>query len=128
MAFIEINTNNLSRELRNAQTFIDNWAYVPGTSITGDYTKVYAFTSLDEFKNACGTKGPEGSPTFNYISGLLNSGIPVLFRRIACINQDQPTEQLGVIKASHTFKTEATQQQESIDLFKVEEKYGMIYI
>ena len=124
MAFIEINTNNLSRELRNAQTFIDNWAYVPGTSITGDYTKVYAFTSLDEFKNACGTKGPEGSPTFNYISGLLNSGIPVLFRRIACINQDQPTEQLGVIKASHTFRTEATQQQESIDLFKVEEKYG----
>ena len=124
MAFIEITTNNLSRELRNAQTFIDNWAYVPGTSITGDYTKVYAFTSLDEFKNACGAKGPEGSPTFNYVSGLLNSGIPVLFRRIACADQDGAHEVLGVVKASHTFQTEATSQAPSIDLFTVEEKFG----
>ena len=70
MAFIDIYTNNLSRELRNATTYIDNWAYVPGTAITGDYKRIYAFESLDDFKNACGTKGPEVSITFEYVSGL----------------------------------------------------------
>ena len=43
MTFIEITANNLSRGLRNAQTFIDDWIYVSGTAITCDYTKVYAF-------------------------------------------------------------------------------------
>ena len=124
MAFIEITTNNLSRELRNAATFIDNWAYVPGTAITGDYTKIYAFTSLDEFKNACGTKGPDGSPTFNYVSGLLNSGIPVLFRRIACLNQDKDDEVLAVVPAYHIFTTEG---QDPIDLLRIEEKFGGTY-
>ena len=121
MSFIDITTNNLSREFRNAATFIDNWAYVPGTAITGDYTKVYAFTSLDEFKNTCGTKGPEGSPTFNYVAGLLNSGIPVLFRRIACRNQDQEGEQRGVIPAFHIFTTAG---QDPINLLRIEEKFG----
>lgn len=121
MSFIDITTNNLSREFRNAATFIDNWAYVPGTSITGDYTKVYAFTSLDEFKKTCGTKGPEGSPTFNYVAGLLNSGIPVLFRRIACRNQDQEGEQRGVIPAFHIFTTAG---QDPINLLRIEEKFG----
>lgn len=121
MAFIEITTNNLSRELRNAATFIDNWAYVPGTTITGDYTKVYAFTSLDEFKNVCGAKGPEGSPTFNYVAGLLNSGIPVLFRRIACVNQDSDEEQKGVTSAFHIFTTAG---EDPIHLLRIEEKFG----
>lgn len=121
MAFIEITTNNLSRELRNAATFIDNWAYVPGTAITGDYTKVYALTSLDEFKNVCGTKGPEGSPTFNYVAGLLNSGIPVLFRRIACVNQDGEEETLGVVPAFHIFTTAGENPK---NLLRVEEKFG----
>jgi len=121
MAFIEITTNNLSKELRNAATFIDNWAYVPGTSITGDYTKVYAFTSLDDFKKVCGTRGPEGSPTFNYVSGLLNSGIPVLFRRIACIDQDGEGETKGVVPAFHIFTTSGA---DPINLLRIEEKFG----
>ena len=29
MAFINITTNNLSRDLVNAPTFLDNWVYVP---------------------------------------------------------------------------------------------------
>lgn len=121
MAFIEITTNNISRELRNAATFIDNWAYVPGTAITGDYTKVHAFTSLDDFKNVCGTRGPEGSPTFNYVAGLLNSGIPVLFRRIACINQDGEEEVVGVGAAFHIFTSAGN---DPINLLRVEEKFG----
>jgi hypothetical protein len=88
MAFININTNNLSRQLKNATTFADNWVYVPGTAITGDYSQPYAFTSLDEFKKAFGTRGPEGSRTFEYVAGLLSAGLPVLFRRIARLNQD----------------------------------------
>lgn len=125
MAFINIQTNNLTRELRNSTTFIDNWAYVPGTAITGDWKQPYAFTSLDDFKSQFGTKSPESSITFEYVSGLLNSGIPVLFRRIACINQDTGSEELGVKKASVILTHNVAEpEQRTISDVKITEKYG----
>lgn len=122
MAFINIKTNNLSRELTNATTFIDNWAYVPGTSITGDYKQVYAFENLQDFKDTCGSQSPEGSITFEYVAGLLNAGIPVLFRRIACVGQDTASEVLGVTKAQ-TILTHEVSGSEHQDL-KITEKFG----
>ena len=125
MAFINIQTNNLTRELRNSTTFIDNWAYVPGTAITGDWKQPYAFTSLDDFKSQFGTKSPEGSITFEYVSGLLNSGIPVLFRRIACTNQDTAQEQIGVEKASVILTHHVAEPEEQdINDVKITEKFG----
>ena len=50
MSFVEITTNNMSRQLRNSATYVDNWVYVPGTAITGDWKQPYAFRSLDEFQ------------------------------------------------------------------------------
>lgn len=127
MAFINIHTNNLSRELSNSVTYVDNWAYVPGTAITGDYRKPYAFQSLEEFKSACGTHGPEGSITFQYVSGLLNAGIPVLFRRIACKNQDTASEELGVTKAKLALTHHDSNTDSDITDATVYEKYGGTY-
>ena len=125
MAFINIQTNNLTRELRNSTTFIDNWAYVPGTAITGDWKQPYAFTSLEDFKSQFGTKSPENSITFEYVSGLLNSGIPVLFRRIACINQDTGSEELGVQKASVILTHDVAEpEQKTVSDVKITEKFG----
>lgn len=132
MPFINIHTNNQSRELTNATTFVDNWVYVPGTAITGDPYKVYAFKTLDDFKNACGTNGPEGSKTFKYVSGILNAGLPVLFRRIAYIDQDTGSEltdgnesREGNVKRAKTnlVHTDAETTSEVIDV-TVYEKYG----
>lgn len=124
MAFIEITTNNLSRELGNSKAAIDNWVYVPGTAITGDYTKPLLFTTVSEFKNVCGPRGPEGSYTFEYVTGLLNSGMPVMFRRIACEKQDSGNDVELVKHAKATFKhTNGDSGEEVVD-FIVEEKYG----
>ena len=98
MAFIDIHTNNLSRQLRNASTYLDNWVYVPGTAITGDWKKPYAFRSLDEFQKTCGTSSPDGSITYEYVAGLLSAGLPVLFRRIAYVNQNNLTDE-DIVKA-----------------------------
>ena len=98
MAFIDIHTNNLSRQLRNASTYLDNWVYVPGTAITGDWKKPYAFRSLDEFQKTCGTSSPDGSITYQYVAGLLSAGLPVLFRRIAYVNQNNLTDE-DIVKA-----------------------------
>lgn len=124
MPFIDIQTNNLSRQLRNSTTYIDNWVYVPGTAITGDYSRPIPVTSLNDFKNQFGTYGPEGSLTFEYVSGLLNAGLPVLFRRIACNNQDTATETPGVTKASVTISHEDAETEETVNDFKITEKYG----
>lgn len=59
-----------------------------GTAITGEWKKPVPVHSLEEFKNLFGTKGPEGSITFEYVAGLLSAGLPVLFRRIACVGQN----------------------------------------
>lgn len=127
MAFIDIFTNNLSRELKNAATYIDNWAYVPGTAITGDYKKVQPLTSLDQFKSLFGSRGPEGSITFEYVSGLLNAGIPVLFRRIACTGQDTASEVAGVTKAEVTLTHFDTDAQADKNDVKITEKFGGTY-
>lgn len=123
MAFIEITTNNLSRELANTKAAVDNWVYVPGTSITGDYTKPLLFTTLEDFKSTCGNHGPEGSYTFEYVTGLLSAGMPVMFRRIACENQDTSnTERVEHAKAE--FKHKGSDGTTEIIDFVVEEKYG----
>ena len=88
MAFIDIQTNNLSRELRNTTTSSDDLVYVPGTAITGEWRQPILLSNLEEFKNQFGDHGPEGSPTFEYVAGILSSGLPVLFRRIVTENQD----------------------------------------
>ena len=127
MAFIDIFTNNLSRELKNATTYVDNWAYVPGTAITGDYKKVQPLTSLEQFKNLYGNRGPEGSITFEYVSGLLNAGIPVLFRRIACTGQDTSSEVAGVTKAEVTLTHFDSESNEDKNDVKITEKFGGTY-
>ena len=124
MSFIEISTNNMSRELRNATTFIDNWAYVPGNTKTGDWKVIYPFTTLQDFQDTCGIGSPEGSSTYEYVAGLLNAGIPVLFRRIACTNQDTNSEELGVTKASLTLSHHDEDTDSDINDIKIQEKYG----
>lgn len=130
MGFIDITTNNLSRELTNSTTYIDNWAFVPGTTLTGDPFKVHAFTSLEDFKSVCGTASPEGSLTYEYVAGLLSAGIPVLFKRIAYVDQSKLTQAdvdkgtaEGVKKAkvilSHTDAEEAEVQD-----IEISEKFG----
>ena len=139
MAFININTNNLSRQLRNATTFADNWVYVPGTAITGDYSKPYAITSLDEFKRLFGTRSPEGSITYEYVAGLLSAGLPVLFRRIARQDQDEMSDEdydkveegkeprPRAIRASYSVTHKPTGEEKSVVDFVIEEKYGGSY-
>lgn len=124
MSFINIYTNNLSRELRNSTTFVDNWAYVPGTAITGDWKTVYPFTSLDDFNDTCGDRSPEGSITHEIVAGLLNSGIPVLFRRIACVNQDTSSEELGVTRAEVILSHYDSDESADHNDVKISEKYG----
>ena len=120
MAFIDIITNNQSRDLRNATTIADNWVYVPGNTITGDYTKPYAITSLEDFKELFGTYSPEGSITYEYVSGILAAGLPVLFRRIVSEdpNMNSVTATSLVTKASFTLVKDSTDQ------VKITEKYG----
>lgn len=133
--FIEIQTNNLSRQLRNSATAIDNWVYVPGTAISGDWRRPYAFRSLDDFQKVCGTRGPEGSITYKYVAGLLSAGLPVLFRRIAYVDQENVTEEdiingtaVGVKRAEVTLSHPITpvggeEPVEYID-YKIYEKFG----
>lgn len=129
MSFINITTNNLSRQLRNAATYIDNWVYVPGTAITGDWKQTYAFRSLEEFQKVCGTRGPEGSITYEYVAGLLSAGLPVLFRRIAYKNQDNITEQdiadgtaEGVTRAKTIISHDGAEGK--VNDLEITEKYG----
>lgn len=139
MSFINIHTNNLSRQLNNSTTFADNWVYVPGTSITGDYSKPYAFKSLEEFRNTCGAYGPEGSITYEYVAGLLSAGLPVLFRRIARQDQDTVSEKdydtvpegeeprVRAMRANYPFTSkDETTGKTLVDLL-VEEKFGGTY-
>lgn len=124
MAFINITTNNQSRELTNSTTFEDNWVYVPGVAITGDYSRPYAFRSLQDFKDTFGYKGPEDSITFQYVTGLLNAGLPVLFRRIACYGQDTQDEVEAVKHAKGYAKYPKDSATEESNMLLFEEKYG----
>lgn len=124
MSFINIYTNNLSRELSNSITYVDNWVYVPGTAITGDYTKVYPITSLQDFKDTFGTRSPEGSLTYEYVAGLLSAGLPVLFRRIACTGQDTPAQTLGVTKAKTVITHEDSETHAQVNDVTITDKFG----
>lgn len=124
MSFIDIITNNASRELKNTSTYVDNWVYVPGTSKTGDWSKVHAFTSVEQFKETCGEGSPEGSITYEYVCGLLSAGLPVLFRRIACVGQDTESETLGVVAAEVMFNHFDAEANADVNDIKVSEKYG----
>jgi len=131
MSFINITTNNLSRRLRNSQTFLDNWVFVPGTSITGDWSKPLLFQSLDDFKATCGDEGVEGSPTFAYVCGLLSAGLPVIFRRIAHKNQNSyvpgvsTPDEADAVSASYTIKY--TINEVNTDIVKFTDKFGGTY-
>ena len=93
MSFIDITTNNMSRQLRNSNTYLDNWVYVPGPAITGEWKKPVALRSLDEFQKTFGTQGQNGTLTYEYAAGILSAGLPVLFRRIAYVNQENVTDE-----------------------------------
>lgn len=121
--FINIHTNNLSRELRNNVTYDDNWVFVPGNTITGDPNRFYEFTSLSQFQETCGSHGPEDSRTYLYVAGLLNAGLPVLFKRITMNNKGNEVKE--VVKAKAEFQH--TSGEESITDFTVYEKYGGTY-
>lgn len=135
-SFIDIKTNNLSRQLRNSATSLDNWVYVPGTAITGDWTRPLAFRTLDDFQKACGTHGPEGTLTYEYVAGLLSAGMPVLFRRIAYQDQDNISKKdildgtaIGVKRAELTLSHSVINPEEGAEPttyvdFKIYEKYG----
>lgn len=119
--FINIHTNNLSRELRNSVTYADNYVFVPGNTITGDPNQYYVFTSLTDFQNACGTSTPEGSRTYLYVAGLLASGLPVIFKRITK-NDKNPSDVKEVSKATAEF-THSSGDEQIID-FRAYEKFG----
>lgn len=144
MSFINITTNNLSRELTNVPTFSDNWVYVPGASITGDWSRPVPISSLDEFRKNFGTHSPDGSITYEYVAGVLSTGLPVLFQRIACKDQasvkwtggvpilpiDTPKAECASYTYSHT-KTIEDEVADPItvtyDDIKVSEKWGGTY-
>lgn len=138
MAFINITTNNLSRDLTSSPTFIDNWVYVPGAAITGDWSKPVALRSLDEFKKQFGTYSPDGSVTYDYVAGLLSAGLPVLFQRIACKGQADikwangtpviPSDTPKAECANYIFSHTDTQPDgETVKDIKVSEKWGGTY-
>lgn len=60
----------------------DNIVYVPGNTITGPSENPVLVTSYDQFINTFGQSGVAGSPTFNYATGILLAGMPILFQRI----------------------------------------------
>lgn len=129
MAFIDIITNNQTRQNRNTVTYEDNWVYVPGNTITGDGSKPYLITSLSDFKKLFGSYSPDGSMTYEYVSGLLNAGLPVIFRRIVSADPDSSTATSLVTKAAATItKTVTVEQQETtIPILTFEERYGGSY-
>lgn len=110
MSFINITTNNQSRQLRSVSTVIDNWVYIPGNTVTGDYTKPYAITSLDEFKSQFGDFEVEGSRTFDYVTGVLSAGLPVIFQRIVGqYNQEPDPSQTRCAGVAHITKQTTTE-------------------
>lgn len=44
MAFINITTNNLSRDLVSVPTFLDNWVYIPRNCYNWRLVKTSTFT------------------------------------------------------------------------------------
>ena len=126
MAFVNIHTNNLSRELNNSITYPDNYVFVPGTAITGDPDVFYTFDSLSDFQAACGTHGPEGSLSYEYVAGILSAGLPVIFKRIAT-NNINPEEVQTVQKASTEITHTDAETESPVSDIRILEKFGGTY-
>lgn len=126
MAFVDIHTNNLSRELNNSITYPDNYVFIPGTAITGDPDIFYVFNSLSEFQTACGTHGPDGSLSYEYVAGVLSAGLPVIFKRIAYNNintEEVQSAQKAKVEITHT----DGETQGDVSDIRITEKYGGTY-
>lgn len=97
-----------------------------GTAITGEWERPVPVRSLDEFKNLFGTKSPEGSITFEYVAGILSAGLPVLFRRIACVGQSSGKPDLEQRAKQATLSVSHFSADESDDVvdFIIMERYG----
>lgn len=126
MAFVDIHTNNLSRELNNSITYPDNYVFIPGTAITGDPDVFYVFNSLNDFQTACGTHGPEGSLSYEYVAGVLSAGLPVIFKRIASNNIDEEEVQSAQQAKVEITHTDSDTQGQVSDI-RILEKYGGTY-
>ena len=126
MAFVDIHTNNLSRELNNSITYPDNYVFIPGTAITGDPDIFYVFNSLSEFQTACGTHGPDGSLSYEYVAGVLSAGLPVIFKRIASNNindEEVQSAQKAKVEITHT----DSDTQGKVSDIRITEKNGGTY-
>lgn len=126
MAFIDIITNNQTRQNRNTVTYEDNWVYVPGNTITGDGSKPYLITTLSDFKKLFGNYSPNGSMTFEYVSGILNAGLPIIFRRIISADPDSTTAASLVTKATATVTKTITvdNDEQTVPVIIFQERYG----
>ena len=129
MPRINITTNDVS--LRSTRiTVPDNYVYVPGSTITGDASKPVTILSEEEFISQFGDHSPEGSRTWEYVVGLLRSGLPVLFRRIAYIGQDTSAAVEGV---GHAFtilghrNADASDSDQVVQDVRIEERWGGTY-
>lgn len=84
----------------------DNIVYVPGSATTGPFDKPYLCRSITEFTSLFGIAGPNADEltisSWEYAINLLNSGFPVLFRRIVGTVSDEGTYSLSE-KASYEF-------------------------
>lgn len=121
-----INITETDKTIFNLATATsDNVVYVPGSAITGPYDAPVLLSSLDSFKSTFGDIGVEGSPTWDYVSGLLIAGLPVLFRRIAGTDMDTDSPNIEVVSASTVIK--ATVSDTEKDMLKVTEKWGGTY-
>lgn len=131
-----ININEIDNTIYNMTALNnDNIAFVPGTAITGPYSEPVLLTDTYDYENTFGATSPVGSPTHNYVEGLLLAGIPVLFRRIACRNQDDDLPTVLIEKAEVTLNSSKTVTDEetgsdviqTIPQLRIIEKFGGSY-
>lgn len=100
-----ININEIDNTLYSTNELTnDNIVYVPGNTITGEYERPVLLATVDDFESKFGGYGVPGSPTYNYVRGLLIAGLPVLFRRIVGSNMDSDDESEREIKIEKAFK------------------------
>lgn len=125
-----ININEIDNTVRNmSELQNDNIVYVPGSAITGPYDKPVLLTTTYDYENTFGATAPVGSPTHDYVEGLLLSGLPVLFRRIACSNQDddRPTVRVKQAKAILSVNKVVEETTTKVNELIITETYGGSY-
>lgn len=125
-----ININEIDNTVYNmTELDNDNIVFVPGSATTGPYSEPVLLTNTYDYENTFGPTAPVGSPTHDYVEGLLLAGLPVLFRRIACKNQDTEAN-VQVVKAETTLSVTKTNRESPeseptlVPMLKVTEKYG----